>query len=65
MPPSGAEIAAMAPDCDEGAIQDAANLGPGLVAVLQAFKLIHLRTRLAALEHDCFSTSETRVKWDM
>ena len=47
MPPGGVEVAAVAPDCDEGAILDAANLGPGLVAVLQALKLIHLRSELA------------------
>ena len=62
MPPSGAEIGAMTPDCDEGAIRDAANLGPGVLAVLQAFNLIHLKIGMAALEHDCLSASETRVK---
>ena len=49
MPPGGAEIGAVTPDCDEGAIRDAANLGPGLLAVLQAFKLIHLKVGMAAL----------------
>ena len=62
MPPSGVEIGAMTSDCDEGAIRDAANLGPGLLTVLQAFKLIHLKVGMAALEHDCFSASETCMK---
>ena len=62
MPPSGAEVGAVTPHCDEGAIRDAANLGPGLVTMLQAFKLIHLWTMPAAHELDWWSMSETHVE---